>query len=290
MPDRKALASVPGAPSHPAWISWLKTHPDRKAEIEALRHGRATPGIDAIAANFDAMLALLEAGHSPESAGKELAIFGRKIHDYLRKYPDQRARYVAAVKKRERGPNRRGTKISVAPKRKRWSVDQFDAAVAFIARSHDTDIEAALRQANLPSATTMYFRANRNPDFRRRFYRALAAYDANTAHLRHVADSAEPHLLLASLLRDELFAKVWAKFKRYTESRYDLASEAVTAILAGEMELSDLKQPKVVRALGRRALGSSYEFQSLDAPKHDDGESRDMLGDTIASQSDIIFY
>ncbi len=280
--DAKALASVEGAPSQAAWSTWLKGHPDHKAEIEALRYGRATPGLDAISANFDAMLALLEVGHSPESAGKELGIFGRRIHDYIRTNPDKRPAYVAAVKRRERGPNRRGTKISIAPKRTRFTTDQFDAAIQFILRHVDIDLEGALRSANLPSTMTMYHRANRNPTFRKRFYNAMASHTAQCAYL-HGAESDEPNLLLAELLKNDLFAAAFAKFKKFHEVRYDLVQEFVLAALEGRLTKADLKSAKAMRDIRKRALGNSYQVQSLDAPAHDDGESRDTLGDMIAS-------
>jgi hypothetical protein len=289
MTDSEALARDPDYPPLSTWSGWLTRHPDRKAEIVSLRPGRATPGIDAIAANFDAMLALVEQGHSPESAGKVLGVFGRKLHDYLRANPDKRPAYVAAVKRRERGPNRRGTKISVAPKRKRWTVDQFDAAVAFILRHVDLDLEGALRSANLPSTMTMYHRANRNPAFRKRFYNAMASHTAQCAYL-HGAESDEPNLLLGELLKNDLFAAAFNRFKKFHEVRYDLVQEFVLAVLEGRLTKADLKNTKAMRDIRKRALGSSFEFQSLDAPAYDDGESRDSLGDTIASPCGISIY
>ncbi len=235
------------------------------------------------------MLGLLAAGHSPESAGKELGIFGRKLHDYLRANPDKRPAYVAAVKKRERGPNRRGTKISIAPKRKRWTVDQFDAAIQFILRHVDLDLEGALRSANMPSTITMYHRANRNPAFRKRFYNAMASHTAQCAYL-HGAESDEPNLLLGELLKNDLFAAAFNRFKKFHEVRYDLVQEFVLAALEGRLTKADLKNTKAMRDIRKRALGSSFEFQSLDAPAYDDGESRDSLGDTIASPCGISIY
>jgi len=135
----------------------------------------------------------------------------------------------------------------------------------------------------------MYHRANRNPAFRKRFYNAMASHTAQCAYL-YTAESEEPRLLLASLLKDDLFAAAFNRFKKFHEVRYDLVQEFVLAVLEGRLSKADLKNVKAMRDIRKRALGSSFEFQSLDAPAHDDGESRYSVGDTIASPCGIHTY
>ncbi|ABE62530.1 hypothetical protein Nham_1714 [Nitrobacter hamburgensis X14] len=290
MSDAQALAATPDAPSQPAWSAYLKRTPDRLAEIESLRPGRATPGIDAIAANFDPMLRLLEQGHSPESAGKELGIFGRRIHDYLRANPDKRPAYVAALKKRERSPNKRGTRISKEFKRKRFTAEQFDSAVEFIRDHRGMDLSGALlNRRDLPALESIIFRANRNPAFAARYAKAMATHAMANAYVYIRDTGVAPSLLLSSLMQQPLYATAWKHFRKL-EDRDDLISEVVLAVLEGEISSDDIGKRDTFKRIRKRA--NARVIESLDVPAFHgrDSDSRDSLGDTLANDTAIFHY
>ncbi|WP_431014497.1 hypothetical protein [Bradyrhizobium pachyrhizi] len=289
MSDNAALKVVPGAPSSAAWTRYLQNRPERAAEIAAVRRPKGRPSLDRIAENFHAMMARIAEGHSAVSAGRELGINGEVLTDFLLAHPGRREAYAEAMKKRARVLGIRTT-VRNTRVRKPFAKGKFEEAIAVIARTHEASWVEALARAGLPSNGSLQGRARKDPEFRRRLTHAIAAHAANTHHLRYVRDGADPKLLLASLLKDELFAKLWAKFKRYPDSRHDMVAEAYAAILAGEMTFADLGKKKPANTITKRAIGNSLAFASLDAPTYGDDESRDNLVDTIASPSPILFY
>ncbi|WP_412773975.1 hypothetical protein [Nitrobacter sp.] len=290
MSDAQALKSIPGAPSPGRWSTWLSDNPEKKAEIESLRPGRATPGVDAIAANFDAMLRLLEQGHTPESAGKELGIFGRRLHDYLRKNPEKRPAYVAALKKRERSPNKRGTRISKEFKRKRFTVEQFDDAVEFIRDHRGMDLSGALlNRRDLPALESIIFRANRNPTFAAQYAKAMAAHAMANVNVYIRDTSVAPSLLLSSLMRHPLYAAAWKHFKKL-EDRDDFISETILAVLEGEISSDDIGKRDTFKRIRRRASGRTIESLDVPAFRGRDSDSRESLGDTMANDTPIFHY
>jgi len=276
---------VSGADASAAFTQYLKTHPERKAEIAALRRPQGKPSFDRIAANFTAMLGLIAEGHDAVSAGKILGINGDRLTAYLLEHEDQRPAYVAAMHKRAKVLGLRSTTSTVLKRRKPFTDAEFDAALALITRSTAPDLATALRRADLPTNGSLQRRARKDPQFRSRLDRAYSAHAASTNYLRYIRDPAEPRLLLASLLRDPTFAAAFKKFGKLHEDRYDLAQEYVLAVLEGQ----DVKQPETIKGIRRRALLDSFRFTSLDAPAHDDSE-RETFGDTLAAPCIISHY
>lgn len=274
-----------GADASAAFTQYLKTHPERKAEIAALRRPQGKPSFDRIAANFTAMLGLIAEGHDAVSAGKILGINGDRLTAYLLEHEDQRPAYVAAMHKRAKVLGLRSTTSTVLKRRKPFTDAEFDAALALITRSTAPDLATALRRADLPTNGSLQRRARKDPQFRSRLDRAYSAHAASTNYLRYIRDPAEPRLLLASLLRDPTFAAAFKKFGKLHEDRYDLAQEYVLAVLEGQ----DVKQPETIKGIRRRALLDSFRFTSLDAPAHDDSE-RETFGDTLAAPCIISHY
>ncbi|ABE62827.1 hypothetical protein Nham_2029 [Nitrobacter hamburgensis X14] len=288
--DRQAYLTVPGAPSSAAWTRYLQNHPERAAEIAAVRRPQGRPSLDRIAANFDALIKLIEQGHSPVSAGKELGINGGRLTSYLLEHPSQRPAYVAAMQKRAKALGFRSTTIKGMPRRKDFTEAEFDAALVLIARSTAPDLATALRRADLPRNGSLQRRARNDPAFRSRLDRAYRAHGASTHYLRYIKDPTEPRMLLASLLRDNDFSAAFSRFKSQRYDRHDLAQEYCLAVLEGRLSKADLKKNKAMNDIRKRALGNSLAFTSLDAPSHGDGDSRYSVGDTIASPCGIHTY
>lgn len=285
MTDRQAYMTVPDAPSSAAWTRYLQNHPERAAEIAAVRHAQGKPSLDRIAVNFDAMMKLIAEGHDAVSAGKVLGINGYRLTAYLLEHEDQRPAYVAAMHKRAKVLGLRSTTSTVLKRRKPFTDAEFDAALALIARSNAPDLATALRRADLPMNGSLQRRAKKDPQFRARLDRAYGAHAASTNYLRYIRDPDEPRLLLASLLRNPTFAAAFKKFGKLYEDRFDLAQEYVLAVLEGQ----DVKQPATIKHIRRRALIDNFRFTSLDAPAHDDSE-RETFGDTLAAPCIISHY
>jgi hypothetical protein len=282
---RQAVIRVTGADASAAFTQYLKTHPERKAEIAALRRPQGKPSHDRIAANFNAMIALISDGKSAVEAGKVLGVNGDRLTEWLLANPNKRPAYVAAMQKRAKVLGLRSTTIKGERRRKNFTDAEFDAALALISRSTAPDLASALRRADLPTNGSLQRRARKEPTFRAKLDRAYSAYAASTHYLRYVRDPDEPRLLLASLLRDPTFAAAFKKFGKLHEDRYDLAQEYVLAVLEGQ----DVKQPETIKGIRRRALLDSFRFTSLDAPAHDDSE-RETFGDTLAAPCIISHY
>ncbi len=288
MPVARALKAVPDAPSHPSFCSYLNRNPDRKAEIDAIRPARATPAQDVIAARFDEVLRQIEAGANSEEAGRACGFHHQSLHRYLRNNPDQRDRYIAAERNREAGKNRRGTRTGA--RRKRWTPKQFDDALDFIRDHRGMDLQGALRnQNNLPSLESLIFRMHRNPAYAARYAKAMNAHAAANIYLYIRAYGDEPSLLLSALMQNPLYAAAWERFKRLDE-RDDFISEAILAVLEGELSADDVAKPDNAKKIMRRV--SRDRFESLDVPAFEgrDGAVRDTLGDTISNPSPIIFW
>jgi hypothetical protein len=290
MTDRQAYMTVPGAPSSASWTRYLQNHPERAAEIAAVRHAKGKPSFDRIAANFDAMLGLISEGHSAVEAGKVLGINGDRLTAYLLEHEEQRPAYVAAMLKRAKALGIRSTTITGKSRRKDFTDDEFDAALALITRSTAPDLATALRRADLPANGSLQRRARKDRQFRARLDRAYSAYAASTHYLRYIRDPDEPRMLLASLLRDKDFAAAFKRFKSQRYDRHDLAQEFVLAVIEGRLSHKDLKSTKATNDIRRRALGNSLAFTSLDAPSHGDGDSRYTVSDQIASPCGISIY
>lgn len=290
MTDRQAYMTVPGAPSCAAWSRYLKSHPDRAAEIAAVRRPLGKPSFDRIATNFDAMIALIAEGKSAVEAGKVLGINGDRLTEWLLANPNKRPAYVAAMRKRAKVLGLRSTTIAITKRRNDFTDDEFDAALALISRSTAPDLASALRRADLPTNGSLQRRAKKDRQFRARLDRAYSAYAASTHYLRYIRDPDEPRMLLASLLRDRDFAAAFKRFKSQRYDRHDLAQEFVLAVLEGRLSHKDLKSTKAMNDIRKRALGNNLALTSLDAPSHGDGESRYSVGDTIASPCGIHIY
>jgi hypothetical protein len=284
MTDRQAYMTVQGAPSSAAWTRYLQNHPERAAEIAAVRRPLGKPSFDRIAANFDAMMKLVADGHDAVSAGKVLGINGYRLNAYLLEHEEQRPAYVAAMHKRAKALGIRTTTTGLK-RRQNFTDAEFDAALALIARSNAPDLTTALRRADLPTNGSLQRRAQKDRQFRARLDRAYSAHAASTNYLRYIRDPDEPRLLLASLLRDPTFAAAFKKFGKLHEDKYDLAQEYCLAVLEGQ----DVKQPATIKSIRRRALLDSFRFTSLDAPAHDDSE-RETFGDTLAAPCLIHTY
>jgi hypothetical protein len=281
---RQAVIRVTGADASAAFTQYLKTHPERKAEIAALRRPQGKPSFDRIAANFDRLMTLIAEGHSAVEAGKVLGINGDRLTAYLLEHEEQRPAYVAAMHKRAKALGIRSTTTGLK-RRQNFTDAEFDAALALIARSTAPDLATALRRADLPTNGSLQRRARKDPTFRAKLDRAYSAHAASTHYLRYIRDPDEPRLLLASLLRDPTFAAAFKKFGKLHEDKYDLAQEYCLAVLEGE----DVKQPATIKGVRRRALLDSFRFTSLDAPAHDDSE-RETFGDTLAAPCIISHY
>lgn len=279
-----------GADASAAFTQYLKTHPDRKAEIAALRRPVGRPSLDRIAANFDALIELIAEGHSAVSAGKEMGINGDRLTEWLLANPNKRPAYVAAMVKRAKVLGIRSTTIKGMPRRKDFSEAEFDAALALISRSTAPDLATRLRRADLPTNGSLQRRARNDPQFRARLDRAYSAHGASTHYLRYIKDPTEPRMLLASLLADKDFAAGFNRFKSQRYDRHDLAQEYCLAVLEGRLSKADLKKNKPMNDIRKRALGNSLAFTSLDAPSHGDSDSRYSVGDTIASPCGIHTY
>lgn len=285
--DSEALARDPDYPPLSTWSGWLTRHPDRKAEIVSLRPGRATPAQDVVAAKFDEVLRLIEAGANSEDAGKTCGFHHQSLHRYLRNHPDQRSRYVAAERKRESGANKRGTVISTERRRKRWKPEQFEDAVSFIRDHRGFNLQAALRsQHDLPSLESLIFRANRNPAFAARYAKAMAAHAMANAYRYIFSGGGEPSLLLYNLMQQPLYAAAWKHFRKL-DDRDDFISEVVLAVLEGTITADDITKRETFKGIRRRVRGRMTE--SLDVPAFEgrEGDSRDTLADTIASPCGI---
>jgi len=285
MSDRQAVIAVTGSDKSGRWTTYLKNRPHLAAEVAAVRHAKGKPSFDRIAANFNAMIALISNGKSAVEAGKVLGINGDRLTAYLLEHEEQRPAYAAAMRKRAKLLGLRTTTIADTKRRKNFTDAEFDAALALIARSNAPDLATALRRADLPTNGSLQRRARKDPQFRSRLDRAYSAHAASTNYLRYIRDPAEPRLLLASLLRNPTFAAAFKKFGKLHEDRYDLAQEYVLAVLEGQ----DVKQPATIKGIRRRALLDSFRFTSLDAPAHDDSE-RETFGDTLAAPCIIQHY
>jgi len=287
MSDRQAYMTVPGAPSSAAWTRYLQNHPERAAEIAAVRHAKGKPSLDRIASNFEAMLSLIAEGRSAVEAGRELGINGDRLTEYIRANPGKRPAYAAAMKKRAKLLGIRSVPVT---RRKSFTADEFDKALELIKSLPGAGWPEALRRAGLPANGSLQHRARRDPAFRARLTRVLAEHAAVIFHQRYQRDGDAPNLLLASLMRDQLFAKLYARFKRYVDSRFDMVGEAYAAILSGEMTFDDLKSKKPANLITKRAIGNGLALTSLDAPARDDDDGRDLMIDTIANPSPIIHW
>lgn len=289
MSDRQAVIAVTGSDKSGRWTTYLKNRPHLAAEVASVRHAKGKPSHDRIAANFDRLMALIADGHTAVEAGKVLGINGDRLKSYLIEHEEQRPAYVAAMHARAKAL---GIRTTTAGRRRRkdFTDDEFDAALALISRSTSPDLASALRRADLPTNGSLQRRARKDRQFRARLDRAYSAYAASTHYLRYIRDPDEPRMLLASLLRDRDFAAAFKRFKSQRYDRHDLAQEFVLAVLEGRLSHKDLKSTKAMNDIRKRALGNNLALTSLDAPSHGDGESRYSVGDTIASPCGIHTY
>jgi len=275
-----------GSDKSASWCRFLQSHPAYAAEIDALRY-KGNPALDAIGANFDAIIKRIEKrGESPEEAGRALGVNGGRVTEWLLRHPDRRPEYAAAMTKRAKRLGLRGT-VAKVRRRDNFTEQQFDAALLYMARLQSTDVNAALRQAGLPNNGSFRRRALKDAEFAKRLAAARAAFNANSFHLRYLRGG---DVSTAGLMRDPLFAKLWRKYKGRHEARFDLISEAYVAILSGELSLDDLSSKPAANTINRRAMGNRKMFVSLDEPRHDEDNRRETEIDAVASPSEIQFW
>lgn len=270
--------------SGPAVRQWLHRNPDKGAEISALIPRK--PGLEKVGQNFGAILKLIAGGDNAETACRTLGVNWRQLHDWMRDNPDERARFVAATDKRERGPNAKGTRASAKPRRQ-WTAADFDAALDFIERYRRPALEKAMPDS-VPSLASCYRRAAVEKDFARRFSDAMQRHVIATAPMRFVGGE-EISLLHAALMRVPAYCEGWRRFKGF-DDRDDLISEFVVAVLEGAIALADVDRQAARRDIVRRVAGSDRAMTSLSVAQVWADDERVTLGDTISNDDGILFY
>lgn len=269
--------------SGPAVRQWLLRNSEQQAEISALLPKK--PGLEKARQNFDAIINLIAAGDNAETACRALGVNWRKFHDFLRDNPDERARFVAATDKRERGPNAKGTRASPRPRRV-WTDDDFERALALIAAFTGADIDDALGD-DLPSRASL----ERSDTFKARFYEIMGKRAKRREAARPPQSPTEPWgLLLKACLRSPIYAAAWRYVKGYEPvDRDDIISTLVLSVLEGERSISDIGKKATRRSAVTATMGYQHQFVSLDRLQHDDDEAV-TLGDTISNDDQILFY
>lgn len=269
--------------SGPAVRQWLHKNPDKGAEISALIPRK--PGLEKVKQNFESILELIEAGDNAKNACRKLGVNWRQLHDWMRDNHDERARFVAATDKRERGPNAKGTRASAKPRRN-WADADFERALELIASFHGANVDDALGDT-LPSRASL----ERHEMFKARFYQIMGQREQKREAGRKPKSPTAPWgLLLRALLRNPVYAAAWRYVKGYDPvDRDDIISTLVLAVLEGERSLDDLRKKATRRQAVTAAMGYRHQFISLDKLEYDDDDAV-TLGDKISNDDGILFY
>lgn len=265
--------------SRAAFMQYLRRNPDR---AEAIRAAQCPPaqGAELARAKADEIIAAIASGKSAAGACRALGVNVRKFQELCRTDARLRKQYAAAQR------NRGGKAVSAKPRR-RWSAEDFDAALDFIQRYRRPAVEKAMPDS-VPSLASCYRRAASDAAFAKRFADAMRRHVIATAPMRFVGGE-EISLLHAALMRVPAYREGWRRFKGF-DDRDDLISEFVVAVLEGAIALADVDRQAARRDIVRRVAGPDRAMTSLSTSQIWADDERVTLGDTLENDDGILFY